>query len=55
MGTRAATTYANIFMNQLETEMLNNSPIHLRELIFDWKRFIVDILLLFLGTYEELE
>ena len=55
MGTRAAPTYANIFMNRLETEMLENCPNHLRELIFDWKRFIDDILLLFLGSYEELE
>ena len=37
MGTRAAPTYANIFMNQLETEMLENCPNHLRDLIFDWK------------------
>ena len=35
--------------------MLENCPIHLRSLIFDWKRFIDDILLLFLGTHEELE
>ena len=52
MGTRAAPTYANIFMNWLETEMLENCPDHLKTLIFDWKRFIDDILLLFLGTYE---
>jgi hypothetical protein len=55
MGTRAATTYANIFMNRLEKRMLENCPTHLRSLIFDWKRFIDDILLLFLGTHEELE
>jgi hypothetical protein len=55
MGTRAAPTYPNIFINQLETEMLENCPNHLREFIFDWKRFIDDILLLFLGTYEQLE
>ena len=42
-------------MNRLETEMLENCPNHLSELIFDWKRFIDDILLLFLGSYEELE
>ena len=42
-------------MNQLETEMLENCPNHLRDLIFDWKRFIDDVLLLFLGTYEQLE
>ena len=55
MGTRAAPTYANIFMGNLENEMLNNCPRHLRTLIFDWKRFIDDILLLFLGTLEELD
>ena len=55
MGTRAAPTYTNIFMGNLENEMLNNCPRHLRTLIFDWKRFIDDILLLFLGTLEELD
>ena len=42
-------------MGNLENEMLNNCPRHLRTLIFDWKRFIDDILLLFLGTLEELD
>ena len=35
MGTRAAPTYANIFMNRLEKRMLENCPTHLRSLIFD--------------------
>ena len=35
--------------------MLSSLPEHLKELIFAWKRFIDDILLLFLGSYEELE
>ena len=55
MGTRVAPTYANIFMNKLEKEMISSLPDHLGHLIFAWKRFIDDILLLFLGTYEELE
>ena len=55
MGTRVAPTYANIFMNWLEKQMLENLPAHLKPLIFTWKRFIDDILLLFWGTYEELE
>ena len=55
MGTRVAPTYANIFMNKLEKEMLASLPAHLKQLIFAWKRFIDDILLLFLGTYEQLD
>ena len=55
MGTRVAPTYANMFMNFLENSMLDDCPNHLRDLIFAWKRFIDDILLLFLGTYEQLE
>ena len=55
MGTRVAPTYANIFMNKLEKAMLSSLPEHLKHLIFAWKRFIDDILLLFLGTCEELE
>jgi hypothetical protein len=55
MGTRAAPTYANLFMNYLETKMLTDFPNHLREPIFAWKRFIDDILLLFLGTHDQLE
>ena len=35
--------------------MLKECPDHLKCLIFSWKRFIDDILLLFTGTYEELE
>ena len=55
MGTRVAPTYANIFMNRLEKAMLQHCPEHLKHLIFSWKRFIDDILLLFLGSYDELE
>ena len=55
MGTRVAPTYANIFMNHLETKMLTNCPNHLKDLIYAWKRFIDDVLLLFLGSFEQLE
>jgi hypothetical protein len=55
MGTRVAPTYANIFMNKLEKAILSSLPEHLKHLIFSWRRFIDDILLLFLGSYEELD
>ena len=55
MGTRVAPTYANIFMNFLESAMIDDCPDRLKRLIFAWKRFIDDILLLFLGTREELK
>ena len=55
MGTRVALTYANIFMNFLESAMIDDCPDRLKRLIFAWKRFIDDILLLFLGTREELK
>ena len=42
-------------MNHLETQMLTNSPNHLKDLIYAWKRFIDDVLLLFLGSFEKLE
>ena len=42
-------------MNRLEKEMLQYCPDHLKNMIFSWKRFIDDILLLFLGSYDELE
>ena len=35
--------------------MLTNCPNHLKDLIYAWKRFIDDVLLLFLGSFEKLE
>jgi hypothetical protein len=55
MGTRVAPTYANVFMNFLESKMLEDCPDRLKRLIFAWKRFIDDILLLFLGTMDDLK
>lgn len=39
MGTKMAPTYANLFMGQLEEQLLKNSPIQPRV----WKRYIDDI------------
>jgi hypothetical protein len=55
MGTRVAPTYANVFMNFLESKMLEDCPDRLKRLIFVWKRFIDDILLPFLGTMDHLK
>ena len=51
MGTKMAPVYANIFMGALESRILsetNPSPIH-------WKRYIDDILLVWIDTKENLE
>lgn len=44
MGTRMAPSYANIFMAQLETQLLTNPPNSLLPLL--WKRYIDDIFMI---------
>ena len=55
MGTRVAPTYANLFMAKLEKFMLENCPQNLKKFLFCWKRSIDVILLIFCGSYEELD
>lgn len=55
MGTRVASTYANIFMGKLEKLLLENCPEYLREKIHSWRRYIDDILIIWLGTTNELD
>ncbi len=51
MGTKMAPAYANIFMAELEEQLLDNYPIE--PLL--WKRYIDDILCIWPGTQSELE
>ena len=53
MGTRVSPSYANLFMGILEKKLLENCPAHLKHFIYLWKRFIDDILLIWLGSLEE--
>ena len=51
MGTRVAPSYAYIFMHMFETFHLPNAPIQL----ILWKRYIDDILALFVCTDQQLQ
>ena len=51
IGTKVAPTYANIFMNKLETEMLKKFKGTLPAF---WKRYIDDIICLFVGNENDL-
>ena len=51
MGTKMAPSYANLFMDRLERKFLEKEP--LKPLL--WKRYIDDILCLWIGSRSELE
>ena len=53
MGSRVSPTWANLFYGVLEKKILQNCPQHLKDLIFLWKRFIDDILLIFTGSWQQ--
>ena len=53
MGTRVATTYANLFMGKREKQMLENCPDQLKKFLHTWKRYIDDILVIWTGSDEE--
>ena len=51
IGTKLAPTYANIFMGKLEQNILNDYNGNIPQL---WKRYIDDIICLFIGSESEL-
>ena len=53
MGTRVATTFAKLFMEKLERKMLDSCPKNLRDLIFTWKRYVDDVLIIFTGSHSQ--
>ena len=53
MGTPMAPAAANLFMGRLERKILENSPVTLTQ--NQWKRFIDDIFVLWLGSQEDLQ
>lgn len=53
MGTPMAPTGANLFMGMLEERLLDQSPVPVNREF--WKRFIDDILMLWMGSQEELD
>ena len=53
MGTPMAPAVANLFMGWLERKILENSPVTLTQ--NQWKRFIDDIFVLWLGSQEDLQ
>ena len=55
MGTRAAPTYANIFMGKLETIMSSKCPRSLKQFLHTWRRFIDDIFITWSGTYSQFD
>ena len=54
MGTRAAPTFANLFMGKIDKMIQKAAWIGTRNLIMFYKRFIDDILLIWCGTEAEL-
>ena len=52
MGTRVASTYANLFMGVLEKKILDSCPPHLWQHVHLWKRYIDDILILWTDSWE---
>ena len=52
IGTRAAPTFANLFMAKWEATLLDMEPKHLIDF---WRRFIDDIFFIWYGTKSELE
>ena len=52
IGTKAAPTFANLFMGKWENLLMNHGT---AKLIQFWRRFIDDILFIWYGTKEELE
>jgi hypothetical protein len=53
MGTPMAPTGANLFMGMLEERLLDQSPVPVNREF--WKRFIDDILMLWMGSSEDLD
>ena len=53
MGTPMAPAVANLFMGRLERKILENRPVTLTQ--NQWKRFIDDIFVLWLGSQEDLQ
>ena len=53
MGTRAAPTYANIFMSKIDLLVKKCGIINMNNLIYFYKRFIDDILVIWTGTFEQ--
>ena len=51
MGTKAAVSFANIFMSAVETEIINKSEIKPLE----WKRYIDDVFSLWDTEREEID
>ena len=55
MGTRAAPTYANIFMGKLEKILISKCPRNLKKYLHTWRRFIDDIFIIWTGTCFQFE
>ena len=55
MGTRAAPTYANIFMGKLEKILLSKCPRNLKQYLHTWRRYIDDIFIIWSGSHSEFE
>ena len=55
MGTRAAPTYANIFMGKLEQILLSKCPQNLKKFVHTWKRFMDNIFIIWTGSYSQFD
>ncbi len=53
MGTREAPNYANIFMSKIDLSVKKCGIMNMNNLIYFYKRFIDDILVIWTGTFEQ--